>query len=210
MLIRIGAIIVLAAGAGVFLADAKKEPIAEHVANERQAFADDVPARLAPSSEPPAARTRQSVESRQQARERGRDRARELEQELRRPKNYEIIYLGSEACPACHRWEADQYADWRRDPIRRDVPVRMAEVEAFSVNRGVRGEDFGRYHRIYERAFKNRRFAFPSFVLMDGREIVDAGTGAGTWNRFVRIARDEVRYAEWRETVIREQRRAQR
>ncbi|MEO0882243.1 MAG: hypothetical protein AAFY34_05880 [Pseudomonadota bacterium] len=220
MLIRVGAIIMLAAGLGVVLADAGKAPLAEHPTTERpiterpiterQAAVQDISVKLAPPAAPPAVPARQRAEPRQQARERGRDRARELERELRQPKDYEIVYLGSEACPACRRWEADQYADWRRDPVRRKVPVRMAEVERFSINRGVRGENFGRYHWIYERAFKGQRFAFPAFVLMDGRDIVDAGTGASSWRRFVRVARDEVRYADWREGVIRAQREADR
>ncbi|MEM7662635.1 MAG: hypothetical protein AAF292_10325 [Pseudomonadota bacterium] len=205
MLGRVAGVFAVALGIGMLLPDIQRDtPDAPAVKIESS---DNADIRTADSS---SVQTRRTVKQRQRVEAPERERRRRLEPELRQPKSYEIIYLGSEACPACRRWEADQYADWRRDPIRRKVPVRMAEVERFSVNRGVRGEDFGRYHRIYERAFKDRRFAFPSFVLMDGRQIVDAGTGARTWNRFAHMAREEVQYAEWREEVLRRQRSAGR
>ena len=108
------------------------------------------------------------------------------------PANYEIYYFGSERCGYCARWMAGSYRDWKRDPARRTARLHLApEVEAFAVNRGVRGENFGRYHRVFERAFKDRHFGFPGFVLTSNDDIVDVGTGEATWNRMARKVRQE-------------------
>lgn len=142
-------------------------------------------------------------------RRRARDAATHQPQiELPPPANYEIVYLGSEACPACTAWKAEEYRAWRKDPARRYVRVRQAEIERFTINRGVHGENFGRYHRLYERAFPGERFSFPSFVLLDGREIVMAGPGARTWRRMEQVVRREAERAEMRRTLRQERARA--
>ena len=87
---------------------------------------------------------------------------------------------------------AGPYRDWQRDPARRAARLHLApEVEAFTVNRGVRGENFGRYHRVFERAFKDRHFGFPGFVLTSNDSIVDVGTGEAAWNRMAKKVRQE-------------------
>ncbi|MEM6413015.1 MAG: hypothetical protein AAF683_15945 [Pseudomonadota bacterium] len=193
------AIMVLAVGAGVFMADMQSDPEDLPTIETVETTSIDVPVKRERRATPPPRQVRSSADRRRNVREQRGG----LHPDTRPPRDYEIIYLGSEACPACRMWEAEQYADWRRDPLRRKVRVRMAEVERFAVNRGVPGENFGRYQSIYERAFRDRRFAFPAFVLMDGREIIRAGTGAGTWERFVHMAREEERYAEELEEFFR-------